>query len=638
MADLPTTIDTLTDLDLVMAPGRIEQPIGAVFVGPAEMRSYFYGGDKYSAHNCAARLAGYHRAFMLCGEMVHDITGRQDERRWWVHVALKPADLDRARLAAVSPPSWIVNGYHAAVQRDGGRSQLTVHRLTEELVARLPVSAISEALDHPTKLEALEGVVAALSRQSPAVRMASMWLNACAALDAAGVPRVDPENGPRRVLDVPGRIYMLAKARDVAMLARDQELDRRLVWQRLSETADSERAAAVAALARANEMNGKLVTGTLELEAELERVKVMRDQNLDALGDVLEILGGTGVMNLADNMTAAQGVARLHEQLTASVAARAELNARAGEIDQAVELLREARDARLEIEAAREALIEHGVGTERGSLAHQVHVLGGMLGAVRQQTAAATSEARDARHALQLFIERVARAAEMPVCDNADHAVIRIVELMDGFAKAIAMNGQLAAAGGELELERAGLEGQMATLNDAFGTTTLELEATRKMAAGAADNLDRERRSHQDTIGALAAAELEFEAIDAALDAGGIGRAFDRFEERPATRQQRIEHVIAMNAARGTRLDEANAKIAELEGEVETLTESRDAATGEAEHNERELVELRRRFDDLQRDRDRLARDLNSMQGDLDTAERKLRDAERDLADARRGY
>lgn len=65
-----------------------------------------------------------------------------------------------------------------------------------------------------------------------------------------------------------------------------------------------------------------------------------------------------------------------------------------------------------------------------------------------------------------------------------------------------------------------------------------------------------------------------------------------------------------------------------LAGRIQWLAQH---AAGEAAHNDRELVDLRRRFDDLQRDRDRLARDLNLLQGDLATAERRLRDAEREL-------
>lgn len=122
-----------------------------------------------------------------------------------------------------------------------------------------------------------------------------------------------------------------------------------------------------------------------------------------------------------------------------------------------------------------------------------------------------------------------------------------------------------------------------------------ERDQLRKMYEGASADLDRERREHQDAEGAAANREIGAQ----------------------------------------TALAGARERIAALEGEVEILHESLDAATGDAEHNERELIDLRRRFDDLQRERDRMARDLNQLQGDLDTTERKLRDTERELQRAR---
>lgn len=133
-----------------------------------------------------------------------------------------------------------------------------------------------------------------------------------------------------------------------------------------------------------------------------------------------------------------------------------------------------------------------------------------------------------------------------------------------------------------------------------------------------------------------------YQGASKALDAAGVPYAVNTAElYRPLDLAGRIQWLAQQ---RPTRLDlqraeaerdAARERVSALEGEVEILGENRDAATGESEHSERELVNLRRRFDDLQRDRDRLARDLNQMQSDLDTAERKLRDAERDLTRAR---
>jgi hypothetical protein len=228
--------------------------------------------------------------------------------------------------------------------------------------------------------------------------------------------------------------------------------------------------------------------------------------------------------------------------------------------------------------------------------------------------ATAERERNAARESLQLFIERVASAAQTQICNNADHAVARVTEIV---RELIGIAGVLDRA----LVPRSTTSGELLTIGQRVGRL-----ADMATSRGEALDLANER---------IRTAAAEFENIDAALDAAGIERAFDRLQERLATRLQRIEHAIAVSAGRQTALDAAHERIEELEGETEVLSVARDAATSEAEHNERELVDLRRRFDDLQRDRDRLASDLNQLQGDLDTSERKLREAERELQRAR---
>ena len=95
---------------------------------------------------------------------------------------------------------------------------------------------------------------------------------------------------------------------------------------------------------------------------------------------------------------------------------------------------------------------------------------------------------------------------------------------------------------------------------------------------------------HPDTTVRLARAVIklrsEIDAVDAALDMGGIERAFDRYQKRPATRLQRIDHAIATRSALRAELDDARDRIEELEGETEVLSVARDAATSNAEHYE----------------------------------------------------
>lgn len=129
-----------------------------------------------------------------------------------------------------------------------------------------------------------------------------------------------------------------------------------------------------------------------------------------------------------------------------------------------------------------------------------------------------------------------------------------------------------------------------------------------------------------------AALRLVVAERDAALQVGAdLASERGRLRNELAAERSALKQVGEARELYRTERDAARERISALEGETEVLTVARDAAASEAEHNERELVELRRRFDDLQRDRDSLARDLNRLQGDLDTSERKLRDAERDL-------
>lgn len=85
-----------------------------------------------------------------------------------------------------------------------------------------------------------------------------------------------------------------------------------------------------------------------------------------------------------------------------------------------------------------------------------------------------------AKEALHLFIERVAAAACMPICDNADHVV--------------------AAIGGLAARER--------QTEELAEQRLLELSQLRKMHDGASADLDRERRERQDTEAAAANREL----------------------------------------------------------------------------------------------------------------------------------
>lgn len=183
-----------------------------------------------------------------------------------------------------------------------------------------------------------------------------------------------------------------------------------------------------------------------------------------------------------------------------------------------------------------------------------------------------------------------------------DLEVVTLTELYQGACRMLDAAGVPYERGltddGDPQVMRLNLAGRIQWLAEQRPTrldlqrSEAERDQLRKMYEGASADLDRERREHQDAEASAANREI------------GLRTALEGARER----------IVA------------------LEGEVELLTEALDAATGEAGHNERELVDLRRRFDDLQRDRDRLACNLNQLQGDLDTSERKLRDAERDLA------
>lgn len=200
---------------------------------------------------------------------------------------------------------------------------------------------------------------------------------------------------------------------------------------------------------------------------------------------------------------------------------------------------------------------------------------------------------------------RPAMHGVMHALTDGDPEVVTLAELYQGACRMLDAAGVPYERGltddGDPQVMRLNLAGRILWLVEQRPTrldlqrVEAEREQLRKMYEGASADLDRERREHQEAEGAAANREI------------GLRTALDGARER----------------------------IAALEGEVEILRESLDSATSEAEHNERELVDLRRRFDDLQRDRDRLARDLNVLQGDLATAERRLRDAERELQRSR---
>lgn len=197
--------------------------------------------------------------------------------------------------------------------------------------------------------------------------------------------------------------------------------------------------------------------------------------------------------------------------------------------------------------------------------------------AARRDYQAKSDQCNATRADAQLFVERLAGICGMQICNNAGDVAQRVIRLVES----------------EHELDEA--RDALTSALEERDSFRRERDQLRKMYEGASADLDRERREHQEAEGAAANREI------------GLRTALEGARER----------------------------FAALEGEVEILRESLDSATGDAEHNERELVDLRRRFDDLQRERDRLARDLNQLQGDLDTAERKLRDAEREVQRAR---
>lgn len=121
----------------------------------------------------------------------------------------------------MTAPSWILD---ALMNSDLEES---LDRIANELLERLPIVDISNALDLPTKAEALRGVVAALSRNAEVVKLTELYQDACRALDAAGVPYSTLPPGPMvhdaegypaaEPLSLAGRIRWLAQQRPTAL-------------------------------------------------------------------------------------------------------------------------------------------------------------------------------------------------------------------------------------------------------------------------------------------------------------------------------------------------------------------------------------------------------------------------------------
>jgi hypothetical protein len=624
-------------------------------------------------------------------------------------------------------PTWISQAWASAVLKHGGL--LTIADLTQELIARLPVEAISEALDHSTKAEALEGVMAALSRDSNTVRLAEVWYSACRVLDAAGVPHHEPATvelvagrAPLpgfRPLDLAGRCQLLVQelARRQRLLDEGERERQVLVDQRdqaratireltdsLGEVSDQrdslidERDMARQGLAKASDLNGKLAAAGAAAEASRDALASDRDALTEErdhaqarIAELEDELASAGVPDHADRagqivtLSPPERVRWLADRMGDAARARDQALRELSierlalrQVGEARDMYQHERDAvQRFLREAHDELTRAGVSQSPSEAQHlmdsalvrRVRFLAtdrdaarsehAELEATRRMAAGAAEDLDRARREHQAALDDAAATelrlrTELEDIDAAicDAAIERTGDRASDVRSLARVRNAVVSESEDQEREFRGVVGALdraqapttATSGDGL-TISQRIERLADMATSRREALDLANERIREVA-------AEFEVIDAALDAAGIERSFDRFQEHPATRLQRIAHVIAMSTARAAALDEvkeqANAltditqqlhaaqeRIGALEGEVELLGERSDAATSEAEHNERELVELRRRFDDLERDRDRLARDLNVLQGDHDTVERKLREAERELSRSR---